>query len=268
MSLEATPPTTHEPSLLDCEMFEEWQLSLRSEANRTNYRKHLLYFCKFHNTTAPDLIGKERMVLKDMLKRYLLHLKKNAKTTNGKRKKGEVHVNSLPIYLAWVKSYIEYILGDDEEINWKKLDDMLPEQMTSDVRAYTREEIKQLILLADERKRAMMFIMLSGGVRREGVAKLKVQDFSVFDATYNIGMLHVYAGSKKWHYFTLLTPEATEAIQYYIKWRDTHGEHPVKPKAPLIREKFDEMMKRRITPEQLSPASVSGTMSGSAVAQR
>lgn len=245
---------------IQCDIVEEWLLSLRTDANRINYQKHLRYFCKFHNTTASELIGKEKLELKDMAKKYLLYLKKNAKSTNGRKKKGEVHVNSLPIYLAGVKSYIEYILGDEEDINWKKLDGMLPEQITSEVRAYTREEIKQLMFVADERKRALMFIMLAGGPRREGVAKLRVMDFTVFDENYNIGMLHVYANSKKWHYFTMLTPEATKAVQDYLEWRSKHGEHPIKPESPLIRDKFDEFTENRISPEWMTAKAVSGTM--------
>ena len=249
-SLEAT-------TLLNCDMFEEWQLSLRSEANRTNYRKHLLYFCKIHNAHASELMGKESLEIKDMVKKYLLHLKRNAMTTSGKRKSGEVHVNSLPIYLAGVKSYIDYL---EKDISWKKIDSMLPEQMMSEVRAYTREEIKKLMFVADERKRALMFVMLCG-VHREGAAQLKVSDFSVFDETYNIGMLWMYGTSKKWRHFTLLTPEATTAIQDYLKWRDSHGEHPIKPASSLIRNKFDEFTANRITQEFMTPSSVSGTMS-------
>jgi integrase len=240
-------------------MVEEWQLSLKSEANRTNYRKHLLYFCSFHNTTAQDLIGKDKQVLKDMAKKYVLHLKKNAKSTSGRRKKGEIHVNSLPIYLAEVKSYIEYIL-DDEDINFKKIDGMLPEQTMSDVRAYTRQEIKKLMFVADERKRALMYIMLAGGVRREGVAMLKVSDFSIFDERYNIGMLWVYGTSRKWRYFMLLTPEATTAIQDYLKWREQNGERPIKPESPLIRDKFDVFTKNRIAPESMTAKAISSTM--------
>lgn len=229
-------------------IYEEWQLSLKSEASRENYANHVKYFCAFHNVNHTDLIGKTKLELKDMLKRYLLHLKKNAVNTPTKRTRGQIHINSLIIYIAGVKSYIQYILGEDEDIKFTKIDDMLPEQMMTEIRAYTREEIQKLVSLANPRVRVIMYIMLSGGVRVGGLAGLRVKDFSLFDKDYNIGMLHIYANSKKWHYFTLLTPEATAAVQDYLQWRDENGEHPVKPESPLIRDKFDVFTESRIHP--------------------
>jgi hypothetical protein len=69
--------------LVRSDLFEEWQLSLNSEATRENYTNHLAYFCKFHNVKALDLKDRDVEELKDMVKRYLLQMKKNAKDTAG-----------------------------------------------------------------------------------------------------------------------------------------------------------------------------------------
>lgn len=58
--------------LVQSDTFEEWQLSLDSDATRENYTSHLAYFCKFHNVKALDLKDKDVEELKDMAKRYLL----------------------------------------------------------------------------------------------------------------------------------------------------------------------------------------------------
>jgi integrase len=241
--------------LVHSDIFEEWQLSLNSEPTRENYRNHLAYFCGFHNVKAAELKGKTVEELRDMCKAYLLHLKKNAKEGAGPRVPGEVHVNSLPIYMSGVKSYLDYL---EKPIVWKKINSMLPEQTMSEVRAYTREEIQKLLGFANPRERAMMFIMTCG-VRRGGLAALKIANFDVFEKDSNIGMVWVYARAKRWRYFTLLTPEATQAVQDYLKWRNDHGEK-LDPEAPLIRDKFDVFTARRTRPRALKPGTVGRTM--------
>jgi hypothetical protein len=68
-------------------------------------------------------------------------------------------------------------------------------------------------------------------------------------------MLSVYAKSRKWRYFTLLTPEATYAIEDYLKWRKEHGE-TLKPDSALIRDKFDVFSARRNKPKFLNAKTI------------
>lgn len=239
--------------LIHSDAYEEWQLTLNSDETKDNYSNHLAYFCKFHSIKALDLQGMEPDEIKKLVVKYLLHLKKNAVETPGKLKHGELRVNSLIIYMSGVKSWLEHL---EKPLPWKKINKMLPEQVMSEIRAYRREEIKQMLSFADFRQRAMIYIMAAGGVRRQVFATLKVSNFEVFDAELGIGLLWVYGRSKKWRYFTLLTPEATKALQDYLKWREEHGERPLAPDAPLIRDKFDVFTSRRLRPKPLKPTSV------------
>ena len=243
--------------LVQSDLFEEWQLSLNSEATRENYTNHLAYFCKFHNVKALDLKDRDVEELKDMVKRYLLQMKKNAKDTAGPRIMGEIHVNSMPVYMSGVKSWLDYL---EKPLVWKKIHRMLPEQTMSEIRAYTREEIASLLAIANIREKAMILIMASGGPRRQGLSSLKIMNFEIFDEPSNIGLLWVYARAKRWRHFTLLTPEATKAVQDYLKWRKEHGER-LEPESPLIRDKFDVFTSRRTKPRALRASTVTRTIS-------
>ena len=56
-------------------------------------------FCKFHNTDPDQLIQLNNSVtqLKIMIINYVIHLKKIAKKSAGKPKRGELSVNSIKV---------------------------------------------------------------------------------------------------------------------------------------------------------------------------
>jgi hypothetical protein len=61
---------------------------------------HLSLFLKFHNTTLDGLIALKPDTIRDMLLKYIIHLKKTAKTIAGKPTMGEICVNSVPVYMT------------------------------------------------------------------------------------------------------------------------------------------------------------------------
>ena len=81
---------------------------------------------------------------------------------SGKAKPGEICVNSVKTYLAGVQSFFEY---NDIVLNWKKIIKYCPEQVTNNLRAYTKEEIVKLQSLADLRDRCFILLMASTGMR-------------------------------------------------------------------------------------------------------
>jgi hypothetical protein len=54
-----------------------------------------------------------------MVLNYVIHLKKMAKQSAGKPKKGELSVNSIKFYLAGVKSFLEF---NEIILPWKKIE--------------------------------------------------------------------------------------------------------------------------------------------------
>jgi hypothetical protein len=79
-----------------------WLESLKSKSTRDAYTIHLLLFCKFHNINPDQLIQSANSVtqLKTMILNYIIHLKKIAKKSAGKPKKGELSVNSIKSFVA------------------------------------------------------------------------------------------------------------------------------------------------------------------------
>ena len=77
-----------------------------------------------------------------MVLNYIIHLKQNAKQSVGKAKRGEISVNSIKNYLAGIQSFLDF---NETMLNWKKIVKYCPEQVTNNLRAYTRDEIAKLL---------------------------------------------------------------------------------------------------------------------------
>ncbi|MFL6324471.1 MAG: hypothetical protein ACJ72C_06860, partial [Nitrososphaeraceae archaeon] len=93
-----------------------------------------------------------------MVLSYITHLKEVAKQTSQKQRRGELSVNSIKAYLAGVQSFLE---ANDIVLNWKKIAKYYPEQVTNNLRVYTKEEISKLLSVADLRDRCLILLMSS-----------------------------------------------------------------------------------------------------------
>jgi hypothetical protein len=125
-----------------------WSESLKSKSTRNAYTIHLSLFCNFHNINPDQLIHLNAAQLKTMILNYLIHLKKIAKQSAGKPKKGELSVNSIKHYLTGIKSFLEF---NEITLPWKKIAKFYPDDVTNSYRSYTKGEIKKLLSVADPR---------------------------------------------------------------------------------------------------------------------
>src|SRR5437867_10219411 len=94
----------HMSTLLQLSEYESctmWFESIRSKSTLDAYTIHLTLFCKFHNVNPDQLIQLNNSAgqLKTMVLDYVIHLKKIAKKSAGKPRKGEISVNSIKLYL-------------------------------------------------------------------------------------------------------------------------------------------------------------------------
>jgi hypothetical protein len=70
-----------------------WLESLKSKSTLNAYTIHLSLFCKFHNTNPDQLIQLNNSAqLKNMILNYIIYLKKIAKHSAGKPRKGVYYV--------------------------------------------------------------------------------------------------------------------------------------------------------------------------------
>ena len=107
-----------------------------------------------------------------MVLNYVIHLKKVAKQSAGKAKRGEISVNSIKIYMAGVQSFLE---SNEIILNWKKIAKFYPEEVSNNFRAYTKEEIAKLLSVADLRDRCLILLMASTGIRVGAIKTLKIK---------------------------------------------------------------------------------------------
>ena len=142
--------------LIEYDPCKLWLESLKTKSTMDAYTIHLSLFCKFHNTDPDQLIKLNDSVtqLKTMILNYIIHLKKVAKRSAGKPKRGELSVNSIKHYLTGVKSFLEF---NEIALPWTKIAKFLPDDVTNSYRSYTKEEIKKLLSVADPRDRCIIY---------------------------------------------------------------------------------------------------------------
>ncbi len=233
-----------------------WLETIKSNSTKNTYSIHISLFCKFHNVD-PDLLlqlNNSDGQLKTMVLNYIIHLKKMAKQSAGKPKKGELSVNSIKFYLAGVKSFLEF---NEIALPWKKIAKFYPDDVTNSYRSYTREEILKLLSVADARDRCVILLMASSGIRVGAIQTLKVKSVRRLDS--GIGLVTVYPESKGSVYVALVTPEFLASLDHYLKFRKLQGEKIV-DESWLIRDKFATFSRRTNTPKPPSVKSINKQM--------
>jgi len=106
-------------------------------------------------------------------------------------------------------------------------------------RAYTHEEIQQILHSLDYRSEVMILLMASTGMRLGSLVGLRIGHLTKIKVKeYNLYKILVYATSRKNRYYTFCTPECAKAIDSYLEFRKRFGD-PLRPTEPLIREQFD-----------------------------
>ena len=243
--------------LIEYDPCKLWLESLKTKSTMDAYTIHLSLFCKFHNTDPDQLIKLNDSVtqLKTMILNYIIHLKKVAKRSAGKPKRGELSVNSIKHYLiTGVKSFLEF---NEIALPWTKIAKFLPDDVTNSYRSYTKEEIKKLLSVADPRDRCIILLMSSSGIRVGAIQSLKVKSIKRLDG--DVGIVTVYPESKDSVYATLVTPEFLASLDEYLKYRKSQGEK-ITGESWLIRDKFATFSKKTNKPTPPSNKSINKQM--------
>jgi integrase len=136
--------------------------------------------------------------------------------------------------LAAIKKFYEM---NDVLLNWRKVSQYLGENTRRfKDRAYTTEEIQQLLTKADERMRVVILLLASTGLRIGAIPDLKLRHLTKIDK-YNLYQVVVYENSSE-EYYTFCSTECANAIDSYMEYRRRHYEN-ITPDSPLIRDQFD-----------------------------
>lgn len=210
-------------SLIAAELYRNFIHSLRSSATKTDYTRALKYFMDFlkldHNDYSSLLPSDPKLIQSNIID-FLIFLREKNKAPN-----------TIHSYLAAIKRFYDM---NDVVLNWKKVKSFQGDfYKIVDDEAYTHEQIKLLVDVADMRDKAIILLMASSGMRAGTIPKLKIKDLVAIDA-YHIYKILVY---KKTHdqYYTFCSVEARKAIDDYLGKRC--GER-LKDESPLFRKRF------------------------------
>ena len=120
---------------------------------------------------------------------------------------------------------------NDIQLNWFKISKYLGEysRVVHD-RAYTTEEIQQLLTKADERMKVVILLLASTGVRVGAIPDLRLQDLTKIES-YDLYQITFYENSSE-EYYCFCSPECPATIGSYLAYRERYGEK-LKPDTPL-----------------------------------
>jgi integrase len=85
----------------------------------------------------------------------------------------------------------------------------------------TREDLQEVLKFCDPLERAIILVGASSGLSAQEIINLKIRDFKKgFDAASKITTLRLRREKVQFEFITFLTPEASQAVQDYLDYRD------------------------------------------------
>ncbi len=197
----------------DCREFKMWIGTVNSNTQRT-YTENMGYFVNWSQTTKHpigvinELIEHPKKILNELLEDYMLELKERGLARN-----------TVKLYMAGIESFLGI---HDVSYSAKKIKRLLPAKAKlAGKNAYKLEHIQDLLdNTTILRMKVIVMLSACSGVRKGGLAHLKVGDLTPLENSY---VVRVYTDEIE-EYITFCTPETRQIIDQYIEWRKTNGE--------------------------------------------
>jgi integrase len=212
--------------ILEGEAYLNFIKTLRSEYTKKTYAPALAAYIKYKNfTNLVQLLNDDIKHIQSNVIDYILYLKEVRRLSS----------QTLLITSAALKHFYDM---NDVLLNWKKINRFIGSLVrTVKDRAYTKLEIRQMLEKCDERKKVMILLQMSAGLRVGALPDLEIKHLTKLD-NYKTYKLIVYDGTPD-EYCCFCTPECRTAIDNYLEYRQRSGEK-LRPESPLIREQFDK----------------------------
>jgi len=200
----------------NCESFRNFDEAIPRDSTRRSYHYTLNEFMRFAKLTDYDKLAKQSTdVIQKLLKNWVVSLKKKELVHNTISTK----LNAVELFLdmnekIWHKKIVRKMLPDSDRI------------AGGDV-PFTTEELFRLKQVAKKpRDIAVIDFLASTGVRpgclSDPVLQLKHRE----PMTDGCTAVKVYDGSRE-GYWGFLTPEASQSLNRYLKWREFNKEELV-----------------------------------------
>jgi integrase len=222
--------------------YERFLQSIDNVDTRKNYDYGMKSFLRYAKITADDLMKASPTAIEDAIRRQIRDME-NQGLSWGTR---AAVVNGLWKFCKVNKlkevdfDEIRKTLGDDESEH--------------DDQPYDNELVRKLMQAADLRKKVIIGVLATSGIRRGAIASLKLKHahkMTIPESTTETYALDIYANSKKDRYATFITPEVSALLDAYLKARVAAGE-VLSPDSPLIREQYDPTANRAADTENVN----------------
>ena len=153
--------------------------------------------------------------------------------------------------MAAIKHFCEM---NDIALNWKKISKFVYFDIPrSSDRAYSHNEIKQVIDFSDHRVKAAFLVLASTGIRAGFLRQIKIKHLEDKGDIYK---LKVYPGEDE-EYLTFTTPECKATIDRYLDFRKRNGELIIGDSYLFIKQ-YNNM--QRIRPRPFAERSLEGIL--------
>ncbi len=201
--------------------------AVKSPETRKKYSYYLLKYIKDHlnldKEKLADLLLQDSKKIEEDIISYIKVL----------RDKEDLSYSTINTRLAAI--YLFFTMNDIV-INRKKINRYLGENIkTIKDRAYTREEIKQIIETCDLKFKVVVSLMVSSGCRIGAIPNLRLSSLKYIEK-YDLYQVIFYENTKE-EYYSFTTPEFSKYLTEYLEFRKRSGERLI-PQSPLIRTDF------------------------------
>ena len=197
--------------------------SLKSKSTRTMYLHHFSKFLQCYNLNIETLQNLPIKELEQLIINYIAKSKTEDKSHS-----------HLSVTFCSIK---HFCVMNDIRINKEKIGKFLGESQRKNTdRAYTHQEIKKILDVADSRMKSVILLMASTGMRIGAIPDLKLKHVQEIPDK-QIYKITVYEKSKE-EYYTFCSFECYSIIKSYLDYRTNSGE-VLNDESYLIREQFD-----------------------------
>ena len=183
--------------------------SIKSKYTKKNYTSHLNQFKRFAKITSTDkIVTLPQEELQIILENYVMELRRTA------------NPNSIPSKFQGIR---HFCVMNRICVDWDIIHKMFPQRQRAPIlRAYTADEIREMLSAVNARDAALIHFLASTGAR-----------IGVFDHSLVLGHLKkmpcrckavkLYAGEVE-EYWAFLTPQASKILDVYHNMRRNGGE--------------------------------------------
>ena len=197
----------------DCKKFKTWIGTVNSNTQRT-YTENMGYFVNWSQSNnypigvIDELIKHPKEILNEILEDYMVELRER-----------KLARNTVKLYMAGIESFLTFY---DVPYGVKRIKRLLPARTKlAGKNAYKLEQIQAMLdNTTILRTKVMVMLSACSGVRKGGLAGLKVGDLIPIENSYAI---KVYADDVE-DYITYCTPETRSVIDQYLERRKYDGE--------------------------------------------